>query len=377
VHVVFSIDGMGVGGTELNALRTAERLDRARFRVSVLCIRKDGPLASRYADLGIPVHDFPTRSIYGPHTMLQILRMARWLRTERAEIVHAHDLYTNLLVGTAARLAGTPVVIASRRWARPHLKFRMMSAIAFRLATRVLANSETIARAVRDEDRIDPARVIVIPNFVEESAFTAPPAETVGQWRRELGLTGDERVVGIIASLQALKDHASLIRAIASLAPRWPTLRLVIVGDGEMRAQLSSLVAELGVGDRVIFAGLRPRSPSFHYLFELSVLCSFTEGFPNSVVEAMAAGRPVVATRVGGIPDALVDGETGILVAPGSPSELAAALERLLKAPEEARAMGARGREQARERFLVSRVVPKLESTYETLLSGAKGAARV
>jgi glycosyltransferase involved in cell wall biosynthesis len=156
------------------------------------------------------------------------------------------------------------------------------------------------------------------------------------------------------------------------LAPRWPKLRLVIVGQGPERDALEALATELGIGAVVRFAGLRPQVPSFHYLFDVSVLCSVSEGFPNSLVEAMAAERPIVATDVGGVRDAVRDGETGLLVPPGSPTQLAEAIESLLGDPSLRQAMGKAGSRIARERFHARVVIASLQDLYDRLLLNSR-----
>jgi glycosyltransferase involved in cell wall biosynthesis len=368
-HVVFSIDTMSVGGTEMNAVRTAERLDRSRFRVTVVTLRGEGPLAERYERAGIPVVRFPIHSLYQPATIRQAMRLAGYLRRERVSIVHCHDQYSNVFSTLSARLAGVPVIIASKRWLHWSPVYRIANGIGFRAATRVLANSQLVAHSLRADDRLDASRIVVVPNFVDDAAFTPPPESLLAAWRRELDLPRDAVIVGIIASLQSIKDHATLLRSIARLAPRWPHLHLVIVGEGTLRAELTSLAAELGVGNIVRFAGLRPQHPSFHYLFDISALSSVSEGFPNSVVEAMAAGRPVVATRVGGVPDAVRDGETGLLVPASDPSALATAIEALLADRARATAMGLAGAYRARAEYAAPVVIGALETIYETLLS--------
>ena len=353
----------------MNAVRTAERLDRSRFRVTVVTLRGEGPLAERYERAGIPVVRFPIHSLYAPATLRQGLRLADFLRRENVSVVHCHDQYSNFFSTLSARRAGVPVVIASKRWLHWTPVYRVANAIGFRAATRVLANSPLVARSLRTDDRLGANRVVVIPNFVDDAAFIAPDESIVAGWRRELDLSEDAVVVGIVASLQAIKDHATLIRAVALLAPDWPALRLVIVGEGSLIDELRSLASALGVGGIVRFAGLRPQHPSFHHLFDISALSSTSEGFPNSLVEAMAAARPVVATRVGGVPDAVHDGENGLLVPPREPAAFAAAIATLLRDPQRATAMGLAGCKRAREEYAAPVVVGALEQLYENLLA--------
>jgi glycosyltransferase involved in cell wall biosynthesis len=369
VHVVFSIDTMSVGGTEMNALRTAERLDRRRFRLTVVTLRGEGPLAERYAALGIPVVRFPIRSLVGPATVRQAMRLARFLRDESVSIVHCHDQYSNFFSVLSARLANVPAVIASKRWLHSPLRYRVANGVGFRMASRVLANSAAVARSLEQDDRLAPARTVVIPNFVDEAAFVPPSAQTLRDWRAMLDLEADAPVIGIIASLLPIKDHATLFEAVARLNSAEPAARLVVVGDGPLRGSLETLAHTLGIASRVRFAGHQPNVPSWHFLFDVSALTSTSEGFPNSLVEAMAAGRPIVATRVGGVPDAVRDDENGLLVPAKDPAALAHALSALLSDPGRRERMGAAGARRARAEFHATPVLASLASLYDTLLS--------
>ena len=371
VRVAFCIDNMGIGGTELNALRTAERLDDSRFDVSVICLQDHGPLLERYRRQGIPLLSLPLRRLHGLTALRLGARLARYLATQHVDVVHSHDVYNNIFATVWARAARTPVVIASRRWWDdvPRTALRVVNKYAYRLADCVIANSNTVAELLVRDDHVRRDRVAVVSNFVDESAF-APPAH-VGRSTLlgELGVPPGSLVVGCVAGLRPVKDHQSLITAIASLQPRWPSLHLVLVGDGEARPSLERLTRQLGLTATVHFAGIRPNEPNLHHLFDVSVLCSSSEAFPNSIVEAMAAGKPVVATRVGGIVDAVVDQQTGFLVPPRTPSAVATAIERLLIEPGLRRQLGEAAARRARARFHADQVLPALESLYLRLLS--------
>ena len=368
IRVAYVVDNMRIGGTELNAVRTAERLDAGRFELSVICFQKEGPIAARYAAAGIPIEHFPIGSLYAPRTMRQIVRLAGHLREQRVAIVHCHDRYSDFVGVLGARLAGTPAIIASKRWGESLLRHRLTSAVAFHAAHRVLANSAGVVESLRREEHVSERRIALVPNFVDADAFEAPPASWVAAMRRELAIPAGARTIGIVASLRPVKDHPTLLRAIALLASRWPMLRLVVVGEGGSLEDLRRLAAELGLAETVVFAGLRPPTPSVHHLFEISVLCSRSEGFPNAVVEAMAAGRPVVGTDVIGIRDAVRANETGLLVPPADPAALADALDRLLSDPALRLAMGEAGRRRAAEEYHGDRVIATLESLYEEMV---------
>ncbi|MEP6729239.1 MAG: glycosyltransferase [bacterium] len=368
-RVVFSLDSLGVGGTEMNAVRVAEHLDPSRFHVSVACFSGDGPLRQRFSDAEVPIDVFPVTSLYGSRMISEGLRFMRFLRRERVDIVHAHDRYANVFAVPWARLARTKAVIASKRWGSASRLHSLGNRAAYAMAHRVIANSNTVGASLVAEDGVAQHRVVVVPNFVEDEAFELPSAEWLDRMRRELALPDHALVVGIVASFRAIKDHATLVRAIAQLRPRFPNLVLVMMGAGPTRPDLESLAAELGISDMMRFAGIHPNRPNPHRLFDVSVLCSLSEGFPNTIVEAMAAARPVVATLVGGVPDAVEHGRNGLLVAARDDRALASALEELLVDATARDRMGAAGQEIARNRFTAARVIPLLTDLYAQLLS--------
>ena len=369
-RVMFCIDNMQIGGTELNAVRTAERLDRARFDLTVICLQETGPLMARYESAGIPVLPFPLKHLYGLNAVRQGLRLAALLRRRHVDIFHAHDFYSNIFGTTWARFAGTPVVIASRRWwAPPRRSQRFANRVASRLAYRVLANSWTIRDMLCATEGFPPEQVVVIPNFVDDQAVAPLAALERARLLRALGVPRGARVVGTVATLSAVKDHASLLRAAALLAPACPDVHVVLVGDGPCRPALETLAIRLGLGERVHFAGLREDGPQLHQLFEISVLCSVSEGFPNTLIEAMAQGVPVVATDVGGNRDAVTDEATGLLVPASDPARLAGALGTLLSDPARRRAIGIAARGDVRQRFSAARVISSLEALYGSLVS--------
>jgi glycosyltransferase involved in cell wall biosynthesis len=372
IRVAFAIDNMEAGGTELNAVRLAERLDRGRFDLRVVCMRQEGPLAARYAAAGVPVESFPIPSLYGRAAVRQGARLARFLRAQRISIVHAHDIYSNVFAVPWARLAGART-IASRRWWEGFQApaWRLASRVSYRAAHAVLANSPAIKRLLVDAEGVPPSRVVVVPNFVDESAFERIDEAASAALRQELRLGGAAPIVGVVANLLPVKDHAVLLRAAAILRPRFPRLRVVLVGDGPCRPALERLAGELGLAGTIVFAGRRGNVPNLHQLFDISVLCSTSEGLPNSILEAMAAGRPVVATQVGAVADAVADGETGMLVPPADEVRLAAALDQLSADRARAARFGRAGAARARADYSADAALKALEGLYSRLADRA------
>jgi glycosyltransferase involved in cell wall biosynthesis len=369
IRVLSVVDNMDVGGTELNAVRTAERLDRDRYDLQVACLRADGPLLARYEQAGVPVHVFPLGSLLAPQAHRQGRRLMKMLKTMAIEVVHTHDVYTNIFATPWARWAGVPLVIGSRRWwqdvNRP--AHRMLNRWSYRAAHRVLANSPSVGELLVREEGVPRDKLLVIPNFVDDDAFAPMDAVSVTATRDALGISKGELVVGVVANLRPVKDHATLLRAAARLlgGGTWPTVRFVLIGEGPCRTALEAQAESAGIRARVSFAGGRAHQPGVQQLFDIAVLCSTGEGFPNTVVEAMAAGRPVVATRVGGVQDAVLPGETGLLVPPGDDAALATALDSLLRDLGRREAMGRAGRARARTLYNAPSVMSLLQASYD------------
>jgi glycosyltransferase involved in cell wall biosynthesis len=377
IRLAYCTDNFQIGGTELNAVRWAEHLSPERFQLTVVHFQADGPLRTRYEQTGAHLFHVPLRNMYGPGAVRQGMRLARFLARERIQVFHAHDLYSNIFGVLWARLAGVPAVIASRRWwhrsQRPLLQ--LVNRWAYRAAHRVLANSPSVAGLLTRDEGVPPAKVVCVPNFLAEYAFRPLSPSDRAAWRTRMGVPADALVIGIVARLDRVKDHATLVRAFARVATGIPPVHLLCVGEGPQRAELTSLARALRVEGRIQFPGVVTPPFNLHHLFDVSVLCSVSEGFPNSILEAMAAARPVIATRVGGVPDAIQDGETGVLVPPGDPEALAAALQAVIGAPERARRLGTAAQAHARVEYHESRVIERLSAWYESLATGTGGKA--
>jgi glycosyltransferase involved in cell wall biosynthesis len=244
------------------------------------------------------------------------------------------------------------------------------------MAQAVVTNSPRVAELAR-RDTGGRTRIAVVPNYVDEAAFQELAPVDRQRVLDELGVPSDRTIVGCVANLRPVKDHDTLLRGVARMIGEGHDVHLVLVGDGERRDALVRLASDLEIRERVAFAGHRPHQPNLHHLFDISTLTSTDEAFSNSLLEAMAAANPVVATNVGGTPDAVVHGETGLLVPPANPGALASVLGRLLDDANLARRMGEAGRSRVREKFSPDVALTSLVDLYEGLLDrntpGRKG----
>src|SRR5437773_5028623 len=366
IRVAFCLDSFAIGGTELNAVRTAEALDPVRIELRIFHLQTRGPLRSRYERLGVRMTHVPIPNLYSPRTAVQGVRLAKLLRRENVDVVHSHDIYCNIFAVPWARLLSACSIIASRRWG--HEASRPGLAAANRwssmLAHRVLANSSGVAGLLAREEGVPRKKIVEIPNFLGEDAFEVAEEAACVARRRAWGLPDGAFAIGIVARLSPVKNHVLLFRALTQLESRF---HLIAIGDGPSRAELEEMARRLGIESRVHFAGEVVSPCNLHQYLDVSVICSLSEGFPNSLIEAMAAARPVVATPVGGVTDAVTHGFTGMLVPVDDPAPLVDALRRLEADPLLRARLGEAGREAVRLKFRQDIVIEKLTMLYEVL----------
>jgi glycosyltransferase involved in cell wall biosynthesis len=377
--VVALVDRLVHGGAERMAAEIATRLDRERF-ASTLCI-------SRWPDAGhaqapeVP-EQFRTAAEAAGVQFMGLTRRGRWdlaawrplirlLRSGRVQIVHGHMFGSNVWAVVLGRMARVPVVIAHEHsWAFTGAPWRRLvdRHVIGRGCDAVIACSQEDQRRMIEVEGIAADDVFLLPNGIVARAPT--PGRDV---RRELGIAADAPVVGSVGTLRAEKRFDVFLRAVAQLVARFPDLRVLVVGEGRERGRLEALAAQLPIADAALFLGARSDVPDVLQAIDVAVNCSDFEGSPLSVLEYMEAARPVVATRVGGVPDLIDDGVHGLLVPRRDPAALAAAVEALLTNPERRLTMGAAGRERRRAQFDLDKTVARVEELYERLYAARSG----
>lgn len=366
VRIAFVIDTFDIGGTELNALRTAEALDRDKYRLTVFHLSKDGPLKARYEALGLDMVHLPISNLYSIRTAAQGNRFAGLLDEHAIDVIHTHDVYTNSFAIPWARLRTRCAVLASRRWIddvpRPALK--TINRLACGFAHRILANSDSVADFLIRNEKVPSKKIVIVRNFISDGAFSAVGGSERAKQRETWGLPPEAFAIGCVSRLAPVKNHEFLIRALAALPE---VFHLVLIGDGPTRRDLESRAAQLGVTARVHFTGEMISQTNLHQFFDVSALVSRSEGFPNAIVEALAARRAVVATPVGGIPDLIKHESTGMIVEQDNVEMLAGQLSRVCRDPQLARRLGTAGCALVRRHFHVDAVMAQLGAVYEDL----------
>jgi glycosyltransferase involved in cell wall biosynthesis len=369
VRVLHIVTWLGVGGAERLVLTAATGLSPATFESAVCCFIERGRLADEAERHGIKVwclEAFP--SLRRPAVLCRLYRI---IRAFRPDIVHTHLQAPNLYGRLMALAARVPVVIASEHnvytsKARRHV---WMERLLARRTAALVAVSDQVQRFLATQLRIEPSAIRVVRNGIATPAVSSPQA--VDALRRRLALPADQFVLGTVASLTPKKGHAFLFRALAGLRDRGLHCSLILAGDGPERASLEALAATLGLADRVHFLGVEAQVGDVLALIDLFVLPSITEGLPLALLEAMAAGKPVVATEVGGVPDVITSGTNGLLVPAKAVEPIVDAVQTLLMDPQLRASYGARGRATVLAGFTEDQHLASLGALYLSLVNGA------
>lgn len=355
----------------------AERLDRTRFEPFVLSLMPGGAVAEAIRSAGVPVESLRVRSKL--HLVVPF-RLWSYLRRVRPHILHAFNFHANMLAKVVGKkFARIPVVItseASVESAKPRLRVAL-DRLTARWPDQHYANAEAVRQTLISREGTPSAAVTMVSTGVDLEAFAPEPATQRGAGIRTSTFDEDsllfqqpsapvEPVVVSVGRLDKYKGQEYLLEACA--CERTRPYRVILVGEGPMQPALEARASALGIADRVFFAGAREDVTPFLARADCVVLASTEEGMPGSILEAMAMARPVVATAVGGVPEAVTDGVTGYLVPPGDSSALARAIAAILADPAKAGVMGRAARERVERDFKVEPMVHKTELMYETLV---------
>jgi glycosyltransferase involved in cell wall biosynthesis len=355
----------GQGGSETLARDLALRLDRSRVRSFVCALDVGGPIAGDLEREGIPVRVTGRRPGLDWRLLVTLYRL---FRQQRVDIVQTHHLTQLLYSAAGARLAGAALVhVEHEYYSLRHPKAKRRLRLLARLCHRVVAVGEEVRAFLLNHVGIPAGKAVVIPNGVDLVRYTPEPRTS----RQTLGLRPAGPLIGHVARLEPDKDQETLLRAFRIVLDSCAEATLAVVGDGALRDRLSNRARSLGVADRVDFLGLRRDVAEILPHLDAFVLSSRNEGLPLAILEAMACGRPVVATAVGAVPELIEHGISGFVVLPGDPSGLAAALATVLQDRQRAEGMGRAARQVVAARFDLDSTVAQYQRLYDSLRSRA------
>jgi glycosyltransferase involved in cell wall biosynthesis len=362
-HVMLSLD---VGGLERNVLNQVRQAPRLGQRITIICLERPGALAQPARELGATV--ICTQKRPGIRVGL-VGALRNILREIQPDVVHTHQIGTLFYAGPAALWARIGVVVhtehGKERYAQ-QFRTRLLGRFAGRFTSIFFCLTQDMAAAVRASRIVPDRKIRVIFNGIETAQFMQP--HDVQGTRRRLGIPEDAPVIGTVGRLTEIKRQDVLIRGFALLNKKYPVAHLLLVGEGPLRADLENLAGACGVRDSVHFAGYQSPTAPFIQAMTIFALTSRSEGMPQAAIEAAVSGLPIVASRVGGLPELIEDGRTGLLFPVGDERALAAALEQLLAHPDRARRIGHAARQHAVATFDISRMADDYQRCFNELL---------
>ena len=368
-------NSLDVGGSEVLGLEIFRRLHPGRFRIEAVCLKARGTLADEYENAGVRVDANMLATRLDP---LGPLRLARTLAGRRFDLLLVEPGRNALLLATLARTltrgrATASWIMATGKWGRRR-QFNRTERLLLRRLEAVVVIAETQKRYLVEREGLSPANLHLIPNGVDIDRFHPRPDLRAGA-RAALGLADGDFAIGIVASLTPEKAHGILVEAAARLRAEGLPVRLVVAGEGGERPVIEAAIAAAGLAGRAILLGIRRDLDRAVYpALDLQVLVShpYRETLPVSILEGMACGLAVVATRVGSVHDLVLDGETGLLVPPGDPRAVAGAIRALMLDPSRRAAYGRAGRERAARRLSFERMVEAYADLFERLAAGRR-----
>lgn len=366
--VLYLVNEFADGSSNNLILTLIEGMDHERFEFYVGGLKSiGGPMEARFRTAGATVANFgmsPGRLGLG-----LVRQIARAVDAHAIDLVHTHVMRPDILGGIAARLSPRrPAVLSTKHnmaYVRGQTAWRARNLVywpTMRASTHIVTVTEALRQQAITRLHLRPDRVTTIYNGIDADHFYQPDAREAT--RADLGIEPDAFVMTYTGRLIGGKGIEDLLRATARLAPHHPEARALIVGAGVLDAPLKQLAGELGITDQTVFSGFRRDIPAVLAASDVFVLPSFSEGLPLSLLEAMAARKPVVASRVGGIPEVVVDGETGLLIEPGDVPGLAAALASLMDDPARSQRIGTQGQQHVQDHFSVDRMVAQYQALY-------------
>jgi glycosyltransferase involved in cell wall biosynthesis len=370
------IDSFHQGGSERQAVQLTRLLhDSTRFRIHLASLNPEGVLRSQADSFHLgEIPSYPLNSFYDAKAVLQLSRLVKFLRSANIKILHTLDFYTNIFGMTAGKLAGVPVRVSSRRETSGMRSTgqKRVQHFAYSLAHHIVANSEAVrSKLIEEGIRVD--KITVVYNGLDlnrlalQTQLDRAGLLTLLNLPAEIGV--EQTFVTIVANMRHdVKDYPMFLRAARRVHETIPQSAFLLAGEGELMDSFRTLAAELGIESKTVFLGHCQKIAELLSVSEVCVLSSKAEGFSNSILEYMAAARPVVATDVGGAREAILEGETGYLVRSGDDEAMADRIISLLRDPDRAQSMGNAGKSLVREKFSCDAQLTRTEELYDKLL---------
>ena len=374
LNILFVIGSLEIGGAENQMSILISHLHGHTCSCYVFVLQESGPLGDYFQKLDVPIYNgglLQGDLLRAPWKLIRAeCRLLMVMLRVKPVVVHSFLPLVTFMGALAGRIARVLLVVTSRRALATHQErhyvLRPLDLLANMLSHRVTVNSKAVWKDTINRDRIDPSKLVLIYNGIDPEPFEEADLQRKAV-RKEMRIKPLEKAVIVVANLIPYKGHSELFVAAKEVLKHCPHTVFLLVGeDRGTERDLKKMAADLGIADNVRFLGLRNDIPQLMAASDLSVLPSHEEGFSNVILESMAAGLPVVATKVGGNPEAVLDGITGWLIPPRNPKELAVKIMDLVNYPVKARIWGERGRKRVKELFAAKKMVDEHLKLYQS-----------
>jgi len=367
IHITYSLD---VGGIERLVLDLVKKLNENKYKICVCALSNNLKLRDEFAKVNVPVYSLPKKDGIDFALPFKLMRL---FRQNKTDIIHTHNIGPWLYGTIAARLTGVRAIVHTEHSNLFLSQNKLMIAERYlvRFTSYVISDSVKVYKHLVDLQKVNSDKIKIIYNGINTDVFRSERSG-LNLMRKELNLKENSKMIGIVARLEPVKDHLTLLNAFKIVTEKIPGSILLIVGDGSQRIILKQKVAELKLNQNILFLGSRGDIPNILSALDVFVLSSENEGLSLSLLEAMAMGKPVVATNAGGNPEIVTDGITGMLVPQKNPQKMAEAIVKILKNQDIGRKMGEAGRKRVEEKFSLDRMVREYEALYEECLSRPK-----
>jgi len=356
-----------IGGTEKNIISLVTRLNRDRYENIVVALLPGGELVERLRGYGIEAECLGMRNKFDLSVIFKLFGI---LKKRKIDILHTYLFHANILGRIVGRLAKVPVVISSLRVTEKRRYHLWLDRLTNRMVDAETCVCEAVRNYTIEKAKIRPDKLVTIPNGIDGEEY--PRRIALDNKKKELDIASDSSILGTVGRLHEQKGQVYLLRAMPTILRKYPKTVLLVVGDGPLRGKLKSLCFKLQINESVKFLGFRKDIKELMALMEVFILPSLWEGMPNVLLEAMALGKPVVATRVGGAEELIENGRTGLLVPPFAGEDLAEAIVTILAREDKGRELGETAKRELVRRFPPEAMVEETEKLYRRLLQGVE-----
>lgn len=362
LNILHLVNGFAIGGGEMGLLTLVKLLNKNKYNQVIAAVGQGGPMQKDFEATGHRVEVFNKKFAFD---VSLIGKVAELMKAEKIDIVLTTLFYADVIGAFAANRAGVPVVISWEVVSHP-FKFRHLYAYkkALKYIDMVVPVSHAIRKQIMTERGVPTEKAQTIHYGVDTEKYAVKDGQKM---RQQLGLADDEIVFGTNARMTHQKGHTYLIDAVKQVAQKYPKVKFVLAGDGPLHDELVQKMKDLGVEDKFLRLGFRTDIPDLLTAYDIYVLPSLYEGLPNQVLEAMSCGKGVIATAVDGTVEAVVEGETGLLVPSKAPKPLAEAILKVLDQPELMQKFGTKSRQRIEEAFTIEKEVREFEELFDRL----------